>query len=129
MANFNDDNEQDMIEYTKTFLRAVKLRYGKLALYGLSYKDLGFAGVLAKINDKVKRVINITQHHLDGKDESVEDSLLDISNYAIMGIMILQEQSRLKAQQLGQPHAMKSLQDIMTEVLNEDAGKEERGFF
>jgi hypothetical protein len=60
--------------------------------YGNAYKKYGIIGILMRIEDKIQRSMNITKNgiHLVS-DESLKDTLLDLHNYAAMGLMILEE--------------------------------------
>jgi len=58
--------------------------------YGLSYQTHGSFGIVVRMTDKMQRLCRLTSPSAStGKvnDESVEDTLLDIMNYAAMAIM------------------------------------------
>jgi len=60
--------------------------------YGDSFAEYGTIGVLMRIGDKIKRSISITQNGINLVDnESLADTLLDLHNYAAMGLMLLNE--------------------------------------
>lgn len=46
-------------------------------IIGVEYKK----GILVRVLDKIKRVSNLLEKDPDVKDESIEDTLLDIMNY------------------------------------------------
>ncbi len=53
----------------------------------------GLDGVIVRMSDKVQRLISLAYHRDfkgDGLEETVADTLIDISNYAIISIMLLQ---------------------------------------
>jgi hypothetical protein len=50
----------------------------------------GLAGLLVRINDKFERLCNLIQNKLDPENEPIEDSFLDLSNYAVIGRLIRQ---------------------------------------
>ena len=40
------------------------------------------------MNDKIQRLLNLTMNKQEPNNESIEDNLLDIANYAAMGIIV-----------------------------------------
>ena len=60
--------------------------------YGDSFAEFGTIGVLMRIQDKLKRSINISKTKVElVDDETIKDTLIDLHNYAAMGIMLLDE--------------------------------------
>ena len=47
----------------------------------------GEYGVLVRTWDKVSRLKNLLQNNSEPKNESIEDSWLDLANYAIIGVL------------------------------------------
>jgi hypothetical protein len=73
-------------------LQALELFRKKNQDYGDSFAEYGTIGVLMRIGDKIKRSITITQNGINLVDsESLADTLLDLHNYAAMGLMLLNE--------------------------------------
>jgi hypothetical protein len=68
---------------------AEKLRWRKLQDYGQSYKNFGSFGIVVRLGDKMARITNLIQKNKKPNNESIRDNLLDILNYAAMGIMEL----------------------------------------
>lgn len=74
----------------------------KNAAYGNSfsktYEEYGPAMLCIRLDDKLSRAkqLLLTNSLVDTKanDESITDTLLDLANYAIMGVMELQEKKR-----------------------------------
>jgi len=65
----------------------------KNADYGDSFATYGIIGILIRIEDKLRRAISINKNSVTlVKDESFRDTLLDLHNYAAMGLMILDEE-------------------------------------
>jgi hypothetical protein len=88
-AHFREDHGA----FKKVMREAEQLRYKKLCDYGKTYDAYGLIGILVKIEDKSSRIKNCyenkSQYH-----ESMRDSLIDLANYAIMGVMVLDEDKR-----------------------------------
>lgn len=56
--------------------------------YGDAFATYGLVGVLIRIQDKIQRLLSITKNgvHLVN-EEGMRDTLIDLHNYAAMGIM------------------------------------------
>ena len=60
--------------------------------YGDAFANFGPIGVIVRMGDKINRLMNITKTNVTMvKDEGVRDTLIDLHNYAAMGLMLLQE--------------------------------------
>ncbi len=60
--------------------------------YGDAFADFGLLGILVRLNDKIKRAITITENSISlVEDEKIKDTLIDIHNYAAMGLMLANE--------------------------------------
>jgi beta-glucosidase/6-phospho-beta-glucosidase/beta-galactosidase len=60
--------------------------------YGDAFAKFGLIGVLMRIEDKIQRSLSITNNGVNlVDDESIRDTLLDLHNYAAMGLMLLDE--------------------------------------
>ena len=73
-----------------------ELREKKLKDYGLTYKEYGYVGLLVKLGDKYGRVKNLYQNQIKGGKpnfESARDSLVDLVNYTVMAIMVLDDEN------------------------------------
>ena len=65
--------------------------------YGDSFAKYGPVGVLMRMGDKISRLQSITKSGIVlVDDEKVRDTLIDLHNYAAMGIMLLDEGEELK---------------------------------
>ena len=51
----------------------------------------GLEGVMIRLSDKINRLINLVQNQKEPENESVEDTLIDIAGYAIIGLMLQHE--------------------------------------
>jgi len=64
----------------------------KNADYGDAFAKYGIIGVLMRIEDKIQRSLSISKNGVNlVKDENIKDTLLDLHNYAAMGLMLLEE--------------------------------------
>lgn len=62
--------------------------------YGDAFAKFGLIGVLMRIEDKIQRSLSITNNGVNlVDDESIRDTLLDLHNYAAMGLMLLDEKN------------------------------------
>ncbi len=58
--------------------------------FGETYKKLGIISAVTRITDKYNRLVNLAVHpEVDSHDESIQDTLIDLANYAIMTAMEL----------------------------------------
>jgi hypothetical protein len=71
---------------------ALELFAKKNADYGDAFAKFGIIGVLMRIEDKIQRSLSITKNGVNlVDDEKIRDTLLDLHNYAAMGLMLLDE--------------------------------------
>jgi hypothetical protein len=72
--------------------RAKELFEKKNADYGDAFATYGIIGVLIRIQDKIQRALSITKNStVLVSSESLEDTLLDLHNYAAMGLMVIKD--------------------------------------
>ena len=45
-----------------------------------------------RINDKVQRLLNLTTTDKEPNNESLEDTFMDIANYAVMSLIVKRKQ-------------------------------------
>ena len=75
----------------------------KNADYGDAFAKYGTIGVLMRIEDKIQRSMSITKNGVTlVKNECIRDTLIDLHNYAAMGIMLLDENEDQSESVLGQ---------------------------
>lgn len=81
------------VEQMKTIQNeALELFAKKNADYGDAFAKFGTIGVLMRIEDKIQRSLSITKNGVTlVDDEKIRDTLLDLHNYAAMGLMLLDE--------------------------------------
>jgi hypothetical protein len=76
---------------------ALELFTRKNADYGDAFAKFGLIGVLVRIEDKIQRALTITDTGVNlVKDEGIRDTLLDLHNYAAMGLMLLKPRDSTK---------------------------------
>ena len=58
--------------------------------YGNSFSYYGPVGVIIRMNDKVNRLISVTNNGINlVANESLRDTLIDLHNYSAMAIMLM----------------------------------------
>jgi beta-glucosidase/6-phospho-beta-glucosidase/beta-galactosidase len=63
--------------------------------YGDAFAKFGVIGILMRIEDKIQRSLSITKNGVNMvDDEGMRDTLMDLHNYAAMGIMLLDEKKK-----------------------------------
>ncbi|KOC47750.1 hypothetical protein ADU86_03905 [Clostridium botulinum] len=59
--------------------------------FGKTFKEYGPSMLCIRLDDKLSRAKQLLLHGEKGtEDESIRDTLMDLSNYALMGIMELE---------------------------------------
>lgn len=83
----------DRVEQMLTVQKeALDLFARKNADYGDAFAKFGTIGVLMRIQDKISRALSITKTGVVlVEDEKIRDTLIDLHNYAAMGLMLLDE--------------------------------------
>ena len=67
----------------------------KNADYGDAFSEFGVIGVLMRIEDKLHRAMSITKNGVNlVKDEGIRDTLIDLTNYSAMALMLMDEDER-----------------------------------
>ena len=63
--------------------------------FGETYQKLGIISALTRISDKYNRLISLAtkpEEERRVKDESIQDTLLDLSNYCIMTVIEMENE-------------------------------------
>jgi hypothetical protein len=69
--------------------KALELFARKNADYGDAFAKFGLIGILMRIEDKIQRALSISNSGITlVNDEGLRDTLLDLHNYAAMGLML-----------------------------------------
>ena len=86
------EEQRNILSMRKIQSKGLEMFIKKNRDYGDSYKEFGIIGLLVRIQDKIKRAITIDKNNIClVEDEKMEDTLLDLHNYAAMGMMLLNE--------------------------------------
>ncbi len=73
---------------------ALELFKKKNADYGDSFATFGPIGVIVRMQDKINRLISVSNTNINCvKDESLRDTLIDLNNYSSMAIMLMDEKN------------------------------------
>jgi hypothetical protein len=80
----------DRVQQLKNIQKnALELFEKKNADYGDAFAKYGLVGVLMRIEDKIQRCLSISSKGIQlVNDEGLEDTLLDLHNYAAMALML-----------------------------------------
>lgn len=85
-------------QYNKVRDEAFSIFQKKNSDYGDAFADYGAVGVIMRMGDKIRRMANITSTSVTlVEDERLRDTLMDLANYAVMGLMLLDEQENVEA--------------------------------
>ena len=66
--------------------------------FGETYQKLGIISALTRISDKYNRLVSLAtkpEEERKVKDESIQDTLLDLSNYCIMTVIEMEAEKEL----------------------------------
>ncbi len=92
------NNTNKRIEQMKKIqAEGLELFTRKNADYGDAFAKYGIIGVLMRIEDKLQRSISISNKGVNlVEDECIRDTLIDLHNYAAMGMMLLDEDDAIQ---------------------------------
>ena len=80
----------DLCNYIHDIYKTKNTAYGDS--FGKSYEEWGIPAAAIRITDKFNRFINLAKNPgLDGGDERITDTLLDMANYALMTVIELEK--------------------------------------
>ena len=60
--------------------------------FGKSFKEYGMAMPCIRLEDKLNRLKALTKDKAQVSDESIEDTIMDLANYAIMTLVEMQQE-------------------------------------
>ena len=79
-----------VINFRKVQDEGFELFKKKNADYGNAFEEFGTIGILIRMNDKIKRAVNITDKNITLIDsESLRDTLIDLHNYTALAITLM----------------------------------------
>jgi hypothetical protein len=79
-------------QFQKVQKEGLELFKQKNADYGDSFIVYGMVGVLIRMQDKINRLVNITNTNISVvKNESLRDTLLDLHNYSALALLLFDE--------------------------------------
>lgn len=81
-------------EFERITTKMLEVHKKKAAAYGAdAIGSTGFYGIVVRMSDKVHRALNLSESEgyksSDTWEETIEDTLLDLASYAIIGIIYL----------------------------------------
>lgn len=79
-------------DYIKIQKEGLELYNKKNRDYGESYKQCGTIGILVRIIDKINRLENLKHINNYEVDESYRDTLVDLHNYTLLGIICIDDE-------------------------------------
>ena len=83
-----DEMRKLMAQNFRTFA-AKQSDYGpnNIMIHGDS--KLSLLGITIRSNDKIQRILNLLSNEQNPKNESLEDSFLDLANYSLMAVILM----------------------------------------
>ncbi len=61
--------------------------------YGNAFEEFGTIGILIRMNDKIKRAVNITNSNITLiNDENLRDTLVDLHNYCALAVVLMDKE-------------------------------------
>lgn len=94
----NDEKSLPNVELHKYILKQIHDTYKrKNADYGNSFgeqfSEYGLLSATIRLDDKMRRLKQLLKNEAQVKDESIEDTLLDLANYSIMTVMEMRKKN------------------------------------
>ena len=85
-------------DYEELLKKMTELYKNKNSDYGDSvsktYKKYGLTSFLVRMEDKLNRVKTLNEKDIMVKEEKIEDTLLDLANYALLAIVELKNDEK-----------------------------------
>jgi len=61
--------------------------------YGDSFRESGLVGLIVRMHDKLARILNVSKTQITlVESEQLRDTLIDLANYALLAVMVLDEE-------------------------------------
>ena len=86
-TKMNEKLHQELLDYIHNLYMTKNKDYGSSTHD--TYTKYGFTSFLVRLEDKLNRARVISQNKANVADEKLEDTLLDLANYAILAVMEL----------------------------------------
>jgi hypothetical protein len=97
-------SETRIDQMVKVHNEALALFSKKNADYGDAFATYGTVGVIVRMGDKIQRLISVSNRGVALVDtESLRDTLIDLHNYAAMGVMLIDEQREKIVSNIAEP--------------------------
>lgn len=85
-----DDNVYNIVDDMAWLLIKKQADYGP---YNIASAPGGaMNGLIVRMHDKLARIINLTKSNKEPQNESLRDSFMDLANYCVIAIMVLNNQ-------------------------------------
>jgi hypothetical protein len=86
-------NDKDIDKsFKEIHMKGLNLFEKKNTDYGDSFATFGIVGIIIRLEDKINRCISITKNNKTlVEDEGINDTIFDMVNYTIMGIMLIND--------------------------------------
>jgi hypothetical protein len=92
-------------QMTTVQTEALELFRKKNTDYGDAFATYGTVGVIVRMGDKIQRLLSVSSKGVALVDnESLRDTLIDLHNYAAMGIMLIDEKKTTIEENLAKPN-------------------------
>ena len=82
---------RNLMEYNFKVFAEKQADYGPNNIKIHGNKRLSLLGIAIRSNDKIQRVLNLLDNGQEPNNESLEDSFLDLANYAYMACILMRD--------------------------------------
>jgi hypothetical protein len=79
---------RNLIDYNLKIFAGKQLDYGPNNIAMNGNDRLALLGIAIRGNDKIQRILNLLSEDREPKNESLEDSFLDLANYCLMACIV-----------------------------------------
>lgn len=80
--------------------------------FGESVEELGLISAITRISDKCNRLKSLVKNPAKVSNESMEDTLLDLANYAVMTLIELETMEEIKEKNINIDHLIEMAKEI-----------------
>ena len=91
-TKMNEKLHQELLDYIHRLYITKNKDYGS-SVHD-TYTKYGFTSYLVRLEDKLNRARIISREEAEVSDEKLEDTLLDLANYAILAVMELRGENK-----------------------------------